>query len=89
MSNQEWPKFWLETNQRWGWVRSREEWEEMVNDTIQPNLWGFRTREEILEYFLTSRQHRDGIANFGQYTYAEHTGEKTLREFLAEHGIEP
>lgn len=72
----EFPKFWYESNACWGWVRCVDDLKEKIPMRGLP----------VDDFLDKSRQCEDckGI-EFG--TRREHTGEKTLREYLREHNL--
>ena len=72
-----------ESNSYFGWVNSITDLETALAYQTDPKYGGLRTKEEFLD---RSTQHYDGSMNFG--TRIEHTGKKTLREFLFENNIE-
>lgn len=76
------PKFWYESNACWGWVNSIEDLQEKCNLQTAPHTGSVANKDEFLD---RSRQNIDGSENFG--TRREHTGKKTLREYLTENGI--
>lgn len=73
-------EFWYESNSCFGKVKNIEELTEMLNFQIDPEFGGLKTVDDFLD---KSFQHSDSdILSFG--TRSEHTGKKTLREFLKE-----
>jgi len=77
------PDFWYESNACWGWVRSIEDLQEKCDLQLDKSFGTFHSKGEFLD---NSRQHHNGSMEFG--TRGEHTGKKTLREFLIEYKIE-
>lgn len=71
------PRFWFESNQRWGYVGTIPELLEMLD--AQPDM----TRAEVLE---RARCVPDNAGNFG--LRAEHTGALTLAKHLETHGVD-
>lgn len=76
------PKFWYESNAYFSWINSVDDLQTALDYQTDPKYGGLRTKDEFLD---RSMQHYDGSLNFG--TRIEHTGSKSLREFLSEHGI--
>jgi hypothetical protein len=77
------PKFWYESNSYYGWVKSVADLKTVLKYQIDPQYGGLKTKDDFLDRSL---QQYDGSMNFG--TRIEHTGKKTLREFLLENKIE-
>lgn len=76
------PNFWYESNACWGWVNNLKDLQEKCDLQTDRSGGIFKTKDEFLD---RSMQHHDGSLNFG--TRGEHTGEKTLRQFLKENEI--
>ncbi len=76
------PEFWYESNAYFGWVRSLNDLETALGYQTDPKYGGLQNKDEFLD---RSTQHYDGSLNFG--TRIEHTGTKTLREYLVENNI--
>ena len=74
----EWPRFWFEGNQHFGWVESRADWQ-----TVVEKYAGHSTEEELLTRCLEDEDSDD--AKFG-FT-SECKGPATLGEFLLGYGI--
>lgn len=78
------PRFWYESNAIWGNVKSIDDLrEKMEHQTNKSSCGIFDNKDEFLD---KSFQNKDGSMDFG--TRREHTGEKTLREFLIENNID-
>mgnify|MGYP000491692221 FL=1 len=77
------PKFWYESNAYFSWVNSLEDLHTALSYQTDPKYGGLRTKDEFLD---KSTQHYDGSLNFG--TRIEHSGKKTLREYLVENNVE-
>ena len=78
------PKFWYESNAVWGNVESMEDLREKMQHQTNKSVCGiFDTKDEFLD---NSFQNETGILDFG--TRIEHSGKKTLREFLIENGVD-
>ncbi len=75
--------FWYESNACWGWVKSIDDLKEKLRLQTQPFYGALKDKDEFLD---KSFQHSDGGPNFG--TRREYTGDKTLRQFLIEHGFD-
>lgn len=76
------PEFWYESNACWGMVRSIGDLYEKCKLQIDRQYGGCRDIDEFLDRSL---QYEDNL-NFG--TRREHTGDKTLRMFLIENGVD-
>ena len=74
-------KFWYESNACWGWVETLKDLQEKCKLQIDFMYGALRDVNEFLD---RSMQHYDGSLNFG--TRMEHTGVKSLREYLTETG---
>lgn len=80
----EFPKFWYESNATWGEIGSIEDLKEKMQHQTDKETFGiFDNKDEFLD---KSMQHADGSLIFG--TRGEHTGKKTLRQFLTEQGVD-
>ena len=78
------PEFWYESNAVWGKVRSIEDLREKMKHQTDRDVFGiFDSKDEFLD---RSFQNEDGSLDFG--TRIEHSGEKTLRQFLTENGVD-
>lgn len=78
------PKFWYESNAVWGNVESIEDLWEKIQHQTDKNVCGiFDNKDEFLD---KSFQNESGILDFG--TRIEHTGKKTLRQFLIENNVD-
>jgi hypothetical protein len=75
-------KFWYESNACWGMVNDLDDLFEKLSLQIDPNYGGLDTVDEFLD---KSKQCADGSMNFG--TRLEHTGDKSLRDFLTENNL--
>lgn len=71
-------EFWYESNACWGTVKSLKDLNEKINLQIEENN-GIDTVDDFLD---NSKQIDSGRDNFG--TRGEHTGSKSLRDFLTE-----
>lgn len=74
------PRFWYDSNAVWGWVENTSDLRVKMKYVMDGG--GLKTKEEFLD---KSFQHENEGDNFG--TRREHTGKKSLREFLKEAGI--
>jgi len=83
MKENKFPEFWYESNACWGWVTNMEELREKLEFQTDPDFGGVENKDEFLD---KSKQIDSGNMNFG--TRMEHTGKKTLREFLIENGVD-
>lgn len=78
------PEFWYESNAVWGRVKSIKDLQEKMNHQMDMAACGiFETKDEFLD---RSFQNKDGSLDYG--TRSEHTGQKTLREFLIENKVD-
>jgi hypothetical protein len=78
-----WKDFWIETNQLFGWVKSREDWESDIAFYASVHHY---TLEEAKEALLNARRCKMHEHCFGYYM--EHTEEKRLRDWFEENGME-
>ena len=74
-------KFWYESNACWGYVKTIGDLNEKCNLQTDPTYGALRTVDTFLD---RSMQNKNGSLDFG--TRMEHTGEKSLREYLKETG---
>ena len=72
-------KFWYESNACWGYVKSLQD----LNSKIELQLAAMSGIDTIDDFLDLSKQAADGSDNYG--TRMEHTGDKSLRDFLTEH----
>lgn len=78
------PEFWYESNACWGMVRNIGDLYEKCKLQTDPQYGGCSNIDEFLD---RSRQYKNGEhLEFG--TRIEHTGDKTLRKFLIENGVD-
>ena len=75
-------EFWYESNACWGNVKSLEDLNEKIELQLAENN-GIDTIDDFLD---KSKQADSGSDNFG--TRREHTGTKSLRDFLTENGFD-
>lgn len=75
-------KFWYESNACWGMVESLEELHEKIKLQLEEN----NGLDSINDFLDKSKQVNSGDNNFG--TRSEHTGKKSLREYLTENNFD-
>lgn len=76
-----WTSFWYESNTAWGWISSKDEWEELKGsvEEVFPGVTG--------DYFKDAKRCDDAVGNeFG--FRSEHRGKETLGEFFEKNGME-
>lgn len=79
----EFPKFWYESNACWGEVDNMEDLKEKLKLQTEPGRGTLKDKDEFLD---KSKQNVNDPMDFG--TRREHTGEKTLRQFLIEKKVD-
>lgn len=81
-----WRRFWFESNQFFNWIENMDDWNRLRQ--AYPN----RTDDQLLNAreatYKGSRDHRERDANPNYGFREEHDGERTLRDFFTENGME-
>jgi len=89
MEEKKFPEFWYDSNACWGWVKNMEDLQEKLELQTDPRYGGLNNKDEFLD---DSKQvaykhiNKEDRMNFG--TRIEHSGDKTLREFLVENDVQ-
>lgn len=73
--------FWYDSNSWYGRIKNMEDLRSAMSFVIEPKHGQLENKDEFLD---RSKQHKD-FADFG--LRLEHDGEKTLREYLIEKGV--
>lgn len=75
--------FWYESNSYFGRIKNLEDLRIAMSYVVDKKFGQLENKDEFLDL---STQHYSGSMEFG--LRAEHSGEKTLREYLTEIGID-
>lgn len=81
MKDNKFPKFWFDSNFYFGWVESMEELEKVYGFNISPG----NPNRTFNEFLKECKQNHDKSLDFG--LRVEHSGLKTLYDFLIESNI--
>lgn len=90
-NDSQWTPFWFEANQAWGEINNRTDWERIL--VVHKECWKkeslLEVEQNLIDHSLEARGTMCDLPNFGLYTYEEHKGPRTLREFFNTNGMTP